>query len=247
MDEKNVKLKLAYDGTGYHGWQRQKNGLTVQELLEEKISTMINGPVTVHGSGRTDAGVHALGQVCNFKHRTRLEPGHFKNGLNSMLPCDIFVLEASSAPESFHSRYSAKAKTYEYRILNTPEPDIFLRRYVWHVPCRLDPEAVRDCLAVLEGRRDFSSFQSAGSFTRDPVRNLYRAEVTTDLEGLLRVVLEADGFLRHMVRNIVGTVINAVRGGMGPGDIVKILEARDRTAAGVKAPAGGLFLVEVSY
>ena len=247
VDEKNVKLVLAFDGTRYHGWQRQKNGLTVQEVMEQKISTMTGGPVRVHGSGRTDAGVHALGQVCNFTHRTRLDPGQFREGLNSLLPEDIFVVEAAAVPFTFHSRFSAKAKTYEYRILNVPEPDIFLRHYVWHIPRRLDPEAISACLAGLTGRRDFSSFQSAGSGVVDAVRTLFRAEVHSEHEGLVRLVFEADGFLRHMVRSIVGTVVKAGSGEIRPEDIAGILDARDRAAAGVKAPARGLFLVKVNY
>ncbi len=247
MEEKNVKLVLAYDGTGYHGWQRQKNGLAVQQVVEERIAVMTGGPVRVHGSGRTDAGVHALGQVCNFIHRTRLTPEQFVHGLNSLLPEDISVVEASEAPPGFHSRYSAKAKTYEYRILNAPAPDIFLRHYVWHISRPVDAEKLRASLAFVAGRRDFSSFQSAGSGVSDPVRTVLRAEVHAGLNGLIRVVLEADGFLRHMVRNIIGTVVKAGTGEIDPEDIAGIIDARDRGAAGVKAPARGLFLVKVTY
>jgi tRNA pseudouridine38-40 synthase len=247
VDEKNVKLVLAYDGTRYHGWQRQKNGLTVQEVLEEKIGTMTGGSAKIHASGRTDAGVHACGQVCNFGHRTRLSPEQLRQGLNSLLPKDIFVVEASPAPVEFHARYSAKSKRYEYRILNALDPDIFLRQYVWHIPRPLDIDAIEQCLAYLKGHQDFSSFQSAGSSVSDAVRTISRAEIHSGREGLIRLVFEADGFLRHMVRNIVGTVVEVGIGNMQPEEIENILDARDRAAAGVKAPAKGLFLMKVSY
>jgi tRNA pseudouridine38-40 synthase len=247
MDEKNIKLVLAYDGTNYHGWQRQKNGLSIQQVVEEKIATMTDGPVRLQASGRTDAGVHALGQVCNFTCRGRLTPLEFRKGLNAMLPEDIVVLEASSVPPEFHSRYSAKAKTYEYRILNTPEPDIFLRHYVWHISRPLDIEAISESLARLTGRWDFSSFQSAGSSVSNATRTIHRAEIQRGPGGVVSMVFEADGFLRHMVRNIVGTVVEAGEGKIGPADVSDILDGRDRSLAGVKAPARGLFLVKVTY
>jgi len=247
VDEKNIKLILAYDGTNYHGWQRQTNGLSIQQVVEEKIAIMTDGPVRLHASGRTDAGVHALGQVCHFPYRGRLTPAEFRRGLNSMLPDDIFILEASSVSPEFHSRYSARSKTYEYRILNTPEADIFLRHYVWHISRPLDIEAISECLSRLIGRRDFSSFQSTGSSVQNATRTMHRAEIQRDPGGILRMIFEADGFLRHMVRNIVGTVVEAGAGKVNPEDFSGILDARDRSLSGVKAPACGLFLVTVTY
>jgi tRNA pseudouridine38-40 synthase len=247
VDEKNIKLILAYDGTRYSGWQRQANGLSVQQVIEEKIGIMTGGPVRVHASGRTDAGVHALGQVCNFVCRGRLTALDYKKGLNSLLPEDIHVVDAGSAAPEFHSRYSAKAKTYQYRILNTQEPDIFLRRYVWHISRPLDSGAISACLARLTGRMDFSSFQSSGSSVSNPVRTIFRAEAHRSRDDIISMVFEADGFLRHMVRNIVGTVIAAGSGKMSPEAVTGILDARDRSAAGIKAPAAGLFLVKVDY
>jgi tRNA pseudouridine38-40 synthase len=247
VDEKNIKLVLAYDGTRYHGWQRQVNGLSIQQVVEEKIATMAGGPVRLHASGRTDAGVHALGQVCHFPYRGRLTPAEFRRGLNSMLPEDIFVVEASSVSPEFHSRHSAKAKTYEYRILNTTEPDIFLRHYVWHISRPLDNGAISQCLARITGRRNFSSFQSAGSSVSNPIRTMHRAEIQRGPGGAIRMIFEADGFLRHMVRNIVGTVVEAGAGKIGPEAFSDILDTCDRSAAGVKAPACGLFLVKVTY
>jgi tRNA pseudouridine38-40 synthase len=164
-----------------------------------------------------------------------------------MLPVDIFVVEASSVSPEFHSRYSAKAKTYEYRVLNTTEPDIFLRNYAWHISRPLDTGAISKCLSGITGRRDFSSFQSAGSSVSNPIRTIYKAEIKLGPRGAVRMIFEADGFLRHMVRNIVGTVVESGKGKIDPEAFSGILDARDRSAAGVKAPACGLFLVKVTY
>jgi len=247
VNTKNIKLVLAYDGTCYRGWQRQVNGLSIQQVVEEKIATMTGAPVRVHASGRTDAGVHALGQVCNFIYSGRLTPEEFRKGLNSMLPEDIFVVEASTVSPDFHSRYSARSKIYEYRILNTPEPDIFLRRYVWHISRPLETGAISACLCRITGHRNFSSFQSTGSAVSTSVRTIYVAEVQRGPDDVIRIIFEADGFLRHMVRNIVGTVVESGAGRVRPEVMTGILNAHDRSAAGVKAPARGLFLVQVTY
>ena len=246
-DPRKIKLTLAYDGTRYHGWQLQKNGLTIQEVLEDKLRVMTREPVRVFGSGRTDAGVHALGQVCHFESHSRLEPGALQKGLNGLLPDDIHVVRAERVPAGFHARYDARSKVYEYRILNRPEPDVFLRRTTWHVTRPLDREALRQGLACLRGERDFSSFRSAGSGNRNPVRRMLKAELCDPGPGLVHLVFEANGFLRHMVRNLVGTLVDVGAGKISPAEFEGILEAGDRGRAGVKAPARGLFLVEVRY
>ena len=247
MNSKNIRLNLAYDGSRYHGWQRQDNALTLQETIEEKIEMMVCEPVKLIASGRTDAGVHAVNQVCNFKTRSNMDPGTIKKGLNGLLPDDIFVRDAAYVPPEFHSRYSAKSKVYEYRILNEENPDVFRRKYVWYIHTPLDIQVMAKCLAHLLGRYDFSSFRSSGSGNRDPVRSILRAELRETERSLLRVVIEADGFLRHMVRNIVGTVVEAGLGRIGLGGFEKILESRDRRSAGIKAPPQGLFLMDVHY
>ena len=155
MDEKNIKLTLAYDGRHYHGWQRQKNGVTIQSVVEEKIEIMIGEPVKLIASGRTDAGVHAINQVCNFVTRSKIRPQDLKRGLNSLLPDDIFVRDAEYVPLEFHARYKVKSKTYEYRILNREGPDLFQRHYVWHIRVPLNAEEMAKCLSVLTGRHDF--------------------------------------------------------------------------------------------
>ncbi|MFH1489986.1 MAG: tRNA pseudouridine(38-40) synthase TruA [Pseudomonadota bacterium] len=249
MEEpKNIKLILAYDGSRYHGWQRQKNDMTLQAVLEDKIGMMTGEPVTLLGSGRTDAGVHALHQVCNFFTRTGLDLEALRRGLNALLPADIFIKQAEVAPPDFHARYSAKGKAYEYRILNRPEPDIFLRRHVWHIPASLDYDLMRACLSLLTGRHDFSAFRSSGSANINPVRDMKRADFLLSPEpGHFSLIFEADGFLRHMVRNIVGTLYDVGRGRTGQEEFLDIFRSGDRTRAGVKAPPQGLFLTKVFY
>ena len=249
MDESlhNIKLVLAYDGSRYHGWQRQPHGITIQEVIEEKIQMMAGDAVTLIASGRTDAGVHAVNQVCHFKTRSHIEPTALKKGLNSLLPDDILVVKAEYVSPDFHARYDAKTKTYEYRILNREEPDIFQRHYVWHIRRSLDVEEMRNCMNLLAGTHDFSSFKSSGSGNMNPVRSVSNAGIYGPEEGLLRVVMEADGFLRHMVRNIVGTLVEVGFGKINSSGFKEIMESRDRSLAGVKAPPQGLFLVKVRY
>ncbi|MBW1680163.1 MAG: tRNA pseudouridine(38-40) synthase TruA [Deltaproteobacteria bacterium] len=245
--EKNIRLTLAYEGTRYHGWQRQENDLTIQEVVEDRLATMLQERVTLFASGRTDAGVHALGQVAHFQSRTRLAPDVILRGLNSLLPEDILVLSVEHAPQDFHARYSARTKTYEYRLLNRPFPDLFSRRYEWWVKPSLDMEAMARCVDMIRGKHDFSTFRSSGSENRNPVRDLKSARLESLPGGRLRFYLEADGFLRHMVRNMVGTLVDVGLGKMGVEEFREAFEARDRRLAGIKAPARGLFLVRVTY
>lgn len=248
MDEKNIRLTLAYDGRRYHGWQRQKNGVTLQEVIEEKLKTIFGAPTKLIASGRTDAGVHAINQVCNFITGSAIDPDAIKRGLNSLLPDDIHIKRAEYVPLEFHARYSAISKIYEYRILNRKAPDVFLRHYLWHIWTPLNKEEIGRCLTILKGSHDFSSFKSSGSSNTNPVRSIARAELYgPDEDEILRIIIEADGFLRHMVRNIVGTVIEAGRGKMSVDGFREILESKDRQSAGIKAPAQGLFLVSVRY
>jgi len=248
MDErKNIRLLLEYDGSRYHGWQRQLEGPTIQGIIEEKLQIMTREPVSLIASGRTDAGVHALNQVCHFITRTKIEPNGLQRGLNALLPDDILIKKAEHVPIDFHAIYSAKGKTYEYRILNRKEPDVFLRSYVWHLERGLDIKTMQDCISSLRGEHDFSSFRSSGSGNRNPVRKMMRAELHGSDQGLLRFVFEADGFLRHMVRNIMGTVVAVGQGKMGFDEFWRIFQSRDRRKAGVKAPPQGLFLIAVRY
>ena len=246
-EEKNIKLILEYDGSRYHGWQRQTGLPTLQEILEDRIKTMTGEKVSLIASGRTDAGVHALYQVANFKTFTHLDLLTLRKGLNALLPPDIFVKKAEQVPLDFNSRYNAKSKIYEYRILNRREPDIFLRSYTWHIADPLDLEKMAACLSLLLGRHDFSSFKSSGSSIINPVREMIIADILRHEEGLLTFSFEADGFMRHMVRNIMGTVVEAGRGKIDVNQFKEIFQSGDRRNAGLKAPAQGLFLKLVKY
>lgn len=248
MDEKkNIRIILGYDGTGYHGWQRQKNGLTIQEVLEENLRVILGESVIVLGSGRTDAGVHALHQVCNFKTTSGIAPESLRRGLNSLLKEDIFIIAAEYAPDEFHARYNVRSKIYEYRIWNSRERNIFLRHYTWHIREALAIEKMARCLSVLRGQHDFSSFRSSGSENLNPVREMIRADLSRDQEGLITIVFEADGFLRHMVRNIVGTAVDAGKGRITVDEFEDIFRSLDRKRAGINAPPQGLFLTMVNY
>jgi tRNA pseudouridine38-40 synthase len=246
-EKKNIRLILEYDGSLYHGWQRQKGVSTVQGVMEDRIQMMIKDLVKLIASGRTDAGVHALNQVCHFITRSGIDPESFKRGLNSLLPDDIIIKMAEYAPLDFHARYHAKSKTYEYRILNQEQPNTFLRNYTWHIRVKLELIEMERCLSLLKGKHDFTSFRSSGSGNMNPVREMMRAEIHGPEEGIIRLVFEADGFLRHMVRNIVGTVFEVGRGRIGYDQFVEIFQSKDRCMAGIKAPPQGLFLKEVRY
>jgi len=248
VTERNVKLLIAYEGTKYHGWQKQVGQMTIQEILEGAVGRIVSHRVKIIGAGRTDSGVHALGQVCNFHTQSNISLEGLRKGLNSMLPQDIRVLSAEDMGPDFHSRYSAKRKIYVYRILNRQEPDIFARRYEWHIPVPLNASVMAECLNTLLGRHDFSAYRSSGSSNRNPVRTMYRAEMAREADGHRLILLfEADGFLRHMVRNIVGTVVATGMGKFSVEDFLEITRSRDRDRAGKKAPANGLFLVKVIY
>lgn len=245
--EKNIRLLVQYDGTRYFGWQRQKHEPTLQGTLEEAIHRLTGERSDLIASGRTDAGVHALHQVCHFRTSSEIPPAALRKGLNALTPTDIHIQSAAYAPPGFHARYSATSKTYEYRVLNRPDPDVFLRAYAWHVSKALDRETMKACVSQLQGKHDFASFQSSGSHTLHSVRDMRRSELHGSDDGVLRFVFEADGFLRHMVRNIVGTVVEAGKGRFTVGDFLDIFMAKDRRLAGIKAPPQGLCLTMVTY
>jgi tRNA pseudouridine38-40 synthase len=247
MVEKNIRLILEYDGSRYFGWQRQKEEPTLQGILEEAIQRVTGGHSPLIASGRTDAGVHAFHQVCHFRTSSEIPPAALQKGLNALTPSDIHVKDAHYVPPDFHARYSARSKIYEYVVLNRPDPDVFMRAYSWHVSNQLDAEAMKACMAHLLGEHDFASFRSSGSGNTNPVREMMRSELHRYHAGRLRFLFEANGFLRHMVRNIVGTVIEVGRGKRTHDEFVGILEAKDRRLAGIKAPAHGLCLTMVTY
>jgi tRNA pseudouridine38-40 synthase len=244
---RNIKLVLEYDGSAYHGWQRQAGALTIQEVVEARLGVMLGGRVAVRASGRTDAGVHARGQVVNFYTRSRLGPGEIQRGLNSLLPGDIVVLEAEQVEDSFHSRFSAVSKTYEYHILSRPVPSALLRRYAWHVRRPLSIAPMEECLDAVCGLNDFSAFMASGSEVSSTERRMFRAFIERPRQDRWKLVFEANGFLRHMVRNITGTVVEVGTGKRTPEEFVRILAGKDRRQAGITAPAHGLYLLAVNY
>jgi tRNA pseudouridine38-40 synthase len=243
----NFKLTIEYDGTAYNGWQRQAEAPTVQAALEQALECMTRSSITLIGAGRTDAGVHALGQVANFRCETRLTPEEILKGLNSLLPRDIAIRDCSAMPESFHARFDARSKRYHYRILNRAARAAVGRDYAWFVHRPLDAGAMRQAAERLIGRHDFKAFESAGSPRAHTRRHVMTAAWAEGPERRLTFQIEADGFLRGMVRNIVGTLVKVGLGKMGPSEIDAILASRDRRCAGATAPARGLFLVEVHY
>jgi tRNA pseudouridine38-40 synthase len=251
--KRNIKLLLAFDGTGYVGWQKQKSDRTVQGVVEDKIHVMTGEQSRLHGAGRTDAGVHALGMVANFQTAAEIPCQGFIRGLNSMLPTDIRILEATEVESGFHARRSAKAKTYWYNLTNSPMQMPTERLYAAHVFADLDFKEMQRGLEQLMGTHDFSSFEGAGS--RDPelsgrgaVRTIFQAGISTIRAGdWYRFIITGDGFLRYMVRNIVGTMLEVGQGKLASSKVAAILAAKDRAAAGPTAPARGLFLKEVLY
>jgi len=249
---RTIRITLEYDGSGYHGWQRQKNGLSVQEVLEDRIAVITGERVKVIGSGRTDAGVHALGQVAHFRTACRIPAGNLRKGINSLLPADIAVKSLEEAPPGFHARIDARRKTYLYRIYNGATPTALYRRHAWQVHAPLDLAAMRAAASQLLGRHDFTSFCTVHTDAVSFVREIYRLEIAaTDTEAVpgpfLKIEVEADGFLRYMVRTIVGTLVEIGRGKRPPAAMGEILRGRNRDLAGMTAPPQGLFLKEVSY
>jgi len=244
---RNIKLLIEYDGTNYKGWQVQPEGLTVQGIIEEKLGLITGEAVHLIGSGRTDSGVHALGQVASFKTRSQLDVRSIQRALNSLLPPDIVIQKVEEVEEGFHARKQSKSKVYEYRILNRNIRSAFHREYAWHIPQTLDLEEMRKATRMLIGEHDFSSFRSVGSPTRTAIRRVTRAEWRKGREGFIRFEIEANGFLKQMVRALVGTLVETGKGKIDSEEFRKILNSKDRKKAGPTAPAHGLFLKEVKY
>ena len=244
---RNIRLLLEYDGAAYHGWQRQKNALTIQEVVETGLGRLTGAEVRLKASGRTDAGVHALGQVANFHTQSSIPLKAFVHGLNSMIPRDIAVLQAQEVPPDFHARFSARAKTYEYRILNRISPSPLNRRYAWLVRQPLNLEAMVQAAAALPGEHDFSAFRASGGSPGHGLRKVLAAAWHQGDAGRLRFSITANGFLRGMVRSLVGTMVEIGQGKRPPADLSGLLDSGERAAAGPTAPAQGLFLVEVVY
>jgi len=241
-----VKLVLEYDGSRYAGWQRQPDQPTIQEAVETALFKLTQQTVTVVGAGRTDSGVHALGQVASFCIDRDWTPHEWTRGFNARLPEDIAVRSAAIMPDAFHARYAARGKLYEYRILNRPERPAVERGYFWHVYKPLDPEAMGQAAAFLVGSHNFTSFEGTLTDNEDPICQLQQLSLTQQGD-LISIQAYADRFLKHMVRSIVGTLVEVGHGKRTPESLSDVLMAKDRTAAGRTAPAHGLFLIRVDY
>jgi tRNA pseudouridine38-40 synthase len=244
---RTIKLTVAYDGTEFVGWQRQASGVSIQGLLEDALSILDHRPVTVHGAGRTDAGVHAMGQVASARIAGAHDGATLMRALNAHLPPAVRVFSVEAVPDDFHARFSATGKTYEYRLWNGAAVPPTLRLYTWHVPQPLDVAAMREASAVLPGEHDFAAFQGAGSTTHTTVRRLRSARWMTNADGALVFEIAGEGFLRHMVRSLAGTLVEIGLGRRGRDELARLLEAPSRTAVGRTAPPQGLFLVKVEY
>jgi len=240
------KLVIEYDGTAYLGWQVQPNGPTIQAALEDAIRRMLGESVRVAAAGRTDAGVHAAGQVVSFTVQRTVSCDVLLGGLNALTPDDIGIRSAEVAADDFDPRRAARSRVYVYRIWNARWPSPFWRRYAWHVPRPLDCERMRSAAADLMGEHDFTSFQASGGEAEHAVRRVLRSDIERD-GPLISYTIEATAFVRHMVRNIVGTLVEVGTAQRSAAALPGLLAARDRTLAGPTVPAHGLCLTDVSY
>ena len=243
---RNIKLVLEYDGTHYHGWQTQPNLPTVQGTLEAALAKLTKTPIQIIGAGRTDTGVHAAGQVANFYTDSQMPVAAFQKGLNATLPRDIVVCSAAAVSDDFHARFSATRRRYRYTLLNRDYPSALLRQTHYFFPRAIDISGINDLCQVLVGQHDFSSFQKTGSNRLNPVCEIYDA-VWWREGAVVSFEIEADSFLRGMVRAITGTLLKHNGDPDAEGVLRRILAARDRAAAGTSAPAHGLSLIRVRY
>lgn len=251
--QRNIKLVIGYDGTEFSGWQRQKHDRTIQGEIEQRLSLMTGQQIDLHGAGRTDGGVHAEGMVANFLSHSTLPCRDLFRGLNSLLPGSIRIYSVEEVELDFHARFSALGKKYRYTIYTGPVQPPQLRLYSLHVTGKIDTRVMDGCLRLIEGSHDFSSFENSGSRDksdcsgRGAVRTISKAELIRIPTCRLVFQFTGDGFLRNMVRNLVGTLLEAGRGKYSPEKFGEILEAKDRTMAGPTAPAHGLSLQTVLY
>jgi tRNA pseudouridine38-40 synthase len=244
---RTIKLVVQYDGSDFVGWQRQGKGVSVQGLIEAALAKIDGAPVTLHGAGRTDAGVHAVGQVASARVTSPIEDWQLVRALNAHLPEAIRVTELTTVPDGFHARFSATAKTYEYRIWNGRTVPPFIRQYAWHIIEPLDVPLMQQASTAIPGEHDFAAFRSARSLNHTTVREITSATWRQGDDRTLIFEIDGTGFLRYMVRSLVGTLVEIGRGQRPVQDIARLLAAPDRAQAGRTAPARGLFLMKVEY
>jgi tRNA pseudouridine38-40 synthase len=244
---RRVKLTIAYDGTAYRGFQLQPGGSTIQSVMEEALGRLLQEPVRLRAAGRTDAGVHARRQAVDFSDSGSRPLETIARGGNALLPGDIRILSAAEVPPSFDARRHAREKEYRYFLHLRPVASPFLSRYAWHLGRPLDLDAMREGLTHIVGEHDFASFRGQGCASRTAVRTIFRAELDAPFPPLHCIAIAGSGFLRHMVRNLVGTLVDVGRGRVSPERVRELLSLRNRTQAGPTAPARGLFLWDVTY
>lgn len=244
---RNIRLTVAYDGTNYHGFQRQKNARAVQNVLEEALEKIFGDKIELAAAGRTDTGVHAAGQVVNFFTDGKIPTKNIARAANVLLPFDIAVKDAAEADKNFSARHSAKSKIYVYRIFCGKTRDPFTERFAWQICRPLDVSEMQKAVAHVVGEHDFSSFRATGGNDKSPVRTIYRADITETAADSLTITVHGNGFLYHMVRNIVGTLADVGTKKISADDFAAVLAAHDRQKASATAPAKGLCLARVMY
>jgi tRNA pseudouridine38-40 synthase len=246
MAARKIKLTIQYDGSGYFGWQVQPDRVTIQQLLNEAVSTLVGRKVTVHGASRTDAGVSALGQVGLIEIDSPIPTENFPKAISDRLPPEIAVIEAVEVDKKFDLINDVKSKLYRYTIFNSRLRPVLSIKHCWHIPTRLDIDAMNRAAKLLVGTKDFKSFASAKDNRESTIRTIFRCEVARDNDWVY-IDVEGNSFLYNMVRNIVGTLVDVGLGRWPPGKMTEIIEAKDRTAAGQIAPAEGLCLMWIKY
>ena len=244
---RNIKLTIEYDGTNYFGWQKQALGKTVQEEIENGLQNITGENIALQGSGRTDSGVHALAQVANFKTESRIEPKEFQMGLNSILPKDITIIDSEEADADFHAQFSAKSKTYTYKIYNSPHPSALLRKRAWFVPYKLNIVNMHKSAETLLGEHDFKAFAQSGVEVKTTVRTVLSAKIKVEHNNIILFNIEATGFLKRMVRLIIGTMVQVGKGRINHLDFTGILNTGEKNKFVYAAPPQGLYLKEVKY
>lgn len=244
---RNIKLTIEYDGKEFNGWQKQPSKLNIQGTIEQAIKTITGEDVDLQASGRTDAGVHALGQVANFKTNSNIPIEKMSIAINCNLKKSIRIVKAEEVEERFHSRLSCKRKTYRYIINNGEIPSAIYRNLETHIPYKLDIEKMKQAVKYFEGEHDFKAFKASGTSSKSSIRTIYKAEVIKMPNNRIYIELTGNGFLYNMVRIIAGTLVDVGTGKIKPEDIEKIIESKDRTNAGKTLPPQGLYLVCVNY
>lgn len=243
---RNIKLTIEYDGRDFNGWQKQPTKLNIQGEIERAIEIVTGEKVDLIASGRTDAGVHSLGQIANFKTDSKLPTEKFPVALNSKLKKSIRIQKAEEMDEKFHARYNCKQKTYRYIINNSKEGSAIYRNLEYHIPIKLDIKAMKEAIKHFEGEHDFKGFKASGTSSKSSIRKIYKAEIKEDGERII-IELTGNGFLYNMVRIIAGTIVDVGLGKIKPDEIPEIIKSKDRTRAGKTLPPYALYLVKVEY